>query len=71
MVTDHKYKIFLTSEIDNVNWSNSMLKIEDVRYSLDKSKFIVKLIDPNLEEDTLTHSEALSLMLTSEWTSTE
>ena len=71
MVTDYKYKIFLTSEISTIDWSNCALKIEDVRYSLNKDKFIVRLIDPNLEENTLTHSEAIAIMSTSEWSAEE
>ena len=67
MDTEYKYKVFFTENIDSVNWLNSAIKRESVRYNLEGNKFIIRLIDPSLETETLNHEEALSLMLTPEW----
>jgi len=64
----YNYKVFLTESIDSVNWENSAIKRESVRYNLEGDKFIVRLIDPSLEDETLNHEEALLLMSTLEWT---
>lgn len=68
MVIEYNYKVYLTENIDFVNWSNSAIKRESVRYNLEGNKFIVRLIDSSLEDETLNHEEALLLMSTSEWT---
>jgi hypothetical protein len=67
MDINYNYKVFLTGDIDLINWSNCVHSLEEVRYNLSKDKFIVRLLDSSLEEDTLSHEEALILMSTLEW----
>lgn len=71
MVIEYKYKIFLTENIDSVNWENSTIKRENVRYNLEGNKFIIRLVTPTSEEEVLTHEETLQIMQGSEWTETD
>jgi hypothetical protein len=71
MVIEYKYKIFLTENIDSVNWENSAIKRENVRYNLEGNKFIIRLVNPTSEEEVLTHEETLQIMQGSEWTETD
>jgi len=82
-MSNHKiYVTIKTTQIDNINWgAENILEGKDtLRYSLDDSEFIIKwsegvntppsvlAIPSEDKSELMSHSEALTLMATPEWT---
>ena len=72
------YAIISATDIDNVDFDQvPENNNESLRYSLDKTKFVIKWWNDNTPTfitdgtvtplQTLTHQEALALMATTEW----
>lgn len=82
-MNENIYYVINTADKDNVDFEEIVQNPNTIRYSLDGSKFIIKLpvgetSDPSFISDgsvipvgKYTHSEILTLLETAEWTNSE